>query len=189
MPKACKRPAPSWKPHRSLVLIQRRPSSDRYRGDIRLVQLSDGRKTQVIDLKPFAMRGDLCSTEELEPLRALLEDPARIKIAHNAKFDAKWVGHHLGVELNGVFDTYLASQLISAGDQDRRHSLADVTQFFTGVELDKSMQLSDWSADELSQSQVEYAARDAAIMPQLREQVAERLKTDGLENVAALELN
>ena len=32
---------------------------DPYRGDIRLVQLSDGRKTQVIDLKPFAMRGDL----------------------------------------------------------------------------------------------------------------------------------
>ena len=86
-----------------------------------------------------------------------------------------------------MFDTYLASQLISAGDQDRRHSLADVTQFFTGVELDKSMQLSDWSADELSQSQVEYAARDAAIMPQLREQVADRLKADGLENVAALE--
>ena len=118
---------------------------DPYRGDIRLVQLSDGRKTQVIDLKPFAMRGDLRSTEELEPLRALLEDPTRIKIAHNAKFDAKWVRHHLGVELNGVFDTYLASQLISAGDQDRRHSLADVTQFFTGVELDKSMQLSDWN--------------------------------------------
>ncbi|MEO7674081.1 MAG: DNA polymerase [Pyrinomonadaceae bacterium] len=162
---------------------------DPYKGDIRLVQLSDGRNTQVIDLKPFAERGDLRETEELAPLRDLLSDGARIKIAHNAKFDAKWTRYHLGAELNGVFDTFLASQLISAGDQDRRHSLADVTQFFTGVELDKAMQLSDWSAAELSHSQVEYAARDAAIMPQLREKMAERLKTDDLETVAALEFD
>ncbi len=162
---------------------------DPYRGDIRLVQLSDGKSTQVIDLKPFAARGDLRTMEELAPLRDLLSDTARIKIAHNAKFDAKWVRHHLGADLNGVFDTFLASQLISAGDQDRRHSLADVTQFFTGVELDKSMQVSDWSAAELSHSQVEYAARDAAIMPQLREKVAERLKNDELEDVAALEFD
>lgn len=160
---------------------------DPYRGDLRLVQLSDGKNTQVIDLKPFAEKGDLRTMSGLAPLRSLLSNKTQTKIAHNAKFDAKWVRHHLGAELNGVFDTFLASQLISAGDQDRRHSLADVTQFFTGVELDKSMQVSDWSATELSHSQVEYAARDAAIMPQLREKVAERLKNDELEQVAELE--
>ncbi len=158
---------------------------DPYRGDIRLVQLSDGKNTQVIDLKPFAAKGDLRTMSELAPLRDLLADRSRVKIAHNAKFDAKWVRHHLGAELNGVFDTFLASQLIAAGDQDRRHSLAEVAKFFTEVELDKSMQVSDWSAAELSHSQVEYAARDAAIMPQLREQLAERLKNDDLEQVAA----
>ena len=99
---------------------------DPYRGELRLVQLSDGRNTQVIDLKPFAARGDLRTMEELAPLRDLISDTSRVKIAHNAKFDAKWVRHHLGAELNGVFDTFLASQLISAGDQDRRHSLADI---------------------------------------------------------------
>jgi DNA polymerase I len=112
-----------------------------------------------------------------------------VKIAHNAKFDAKWVRHHLGAELDGVFDTFLASQLIAAGDQDRRHSLAEVAKFFTEIELDKSMQVSDWSAAELSHSQIEYAARDAAIMPQLREQLAERLKNDDLEQVAQLEFD
>ena len=160
---------------------------DPYRGELRLVQLSDGRNTQVIDLRHFSAGGGPRGNPDLQPLFDLLEDNSVTKIAHNAKFDAKWVRHHLGCELNGVFDSFLASQLIAAGDTDRRHSLADVTQFFTGIELDKSMQVSDWGANELSHSQVEYAARDAAIMRQVRDQVAERLKKDELENVASLE--
>ena len=160
---------------------------DPYRGELRLVQLSDGRNTQVIDLRHFSGNGGPRGNPDLQPLFDLLEDKSVTKIAHNAKFDAKWVRHHLGCELNGVFDSFLASQLIAAGDTDRRHSLADVTQFFTGIELDKSLQVSDWSANELSHSQVEYAARDAAIMRQVRDQVAERLKKDELENVANLE--
>lgn len=160
---------------------------DPYKGELRLLQLSDGRSTQIIDLRSFGSNGDLAKNPALEPLRELLADGSVVKIAHNAKFDAKWVRHHLGVELNGIFDTYIASQLIAAGDQDRRHSLADVAQFFTGVELDKSMQVSDWSANELSHSQIEYAARDAAVMRQLREQIAARLKADDLERVASLE--
>ncbi len=160
---------------------------DPYRGDLRLIQLSDGKNTQVIDLKSFAERGDTRKMAELGPLRELLSNNRQTKIAHNAKFDSKWIRHHLGAELNGVFDTYLASQLIAAGDQDRRHSLADVAQFFTSTELDKSQQISDWSANELSHSQVEYAARDAAVMVPLREQMAERLRSDELENVAKLE--
>lgn len=162
---------------------------DPYKGEIRLVQLSDGKATQVIDLKPFSDAGGLRTADELQPLRDLLSDPNITKVAHNAKFDAKWVRHHLGCELNGIFDTYLASQLISAGDQDRRHSLHDVAQFFTGTELDKSQQVSDWGADALSHEQIEYAAKDAAVMVPLHDQVAERLKIDGLTDVAALEFD
>ncbi|CAN5493902.1 bifunctional 3'-5' exonuclease/DNA polymerase [soil metagenome] len=160
---------------------------DPYRGDVRLVQLSNGKDTQVIDLKPFATRGDLRTSEELAPLRELLSADKPIKIAHNAKFDAKWVKHHLGAELGGVFDTLLASQLIAAGDQDRRHSLAEVTSYFLGTELDKSEQVSDWNAPELSQSQIEYAAKDAATMIPLREKMLEKLKADELISVAKLE--
>ncbi len=162
---------------------------DPYKGELRLVQLSDGKSTQVIDLRHFGSNGDLRTNEALQPLRDLISDKANIKIAHNAKFDAKWVRHHLGCELDGIFDTYLASQLIAAGDSERRHSLADAAQFFTGIELDKSMQVSDWSSAELSHSQIEYAARDAAIMRQLRDEMADRLGRDDLERVAALEFD
>jgi len=162
---------------------------DPYDGMLRLVQLSTGRDTKVIDLKPFATRGDLRTSAELAPLRDLLSAPKPIKIAHNAKFDAKWISHHLGAQLGGAFDTLLASQLIAAGDQDRRHSLGEVTSYFLGTELDKSEQVSDWSAPELSQSQIEYAARDAATMIPLREKIVEKLKSDELVKVAKLEFD
>ena len=162
---------------------------DPYNGMLRLVQLSTGKDTKVIDLKPFGERGDLRSSEELAPLRDLLAAPKPIKIAHNAKFDAKWISHHLGVQLGGTFDTLIASQLIAAGDQDRRHSLLEVTSFFLGTELDKSEQVSDWSAPELSQSQIEYAARDAATMIPLREKIVEKLRADELIKVAKLEFD
>jgi len=160
---------------------------DPYRGDLRLVQLSNGKNTVVVDLKPFRERGSLREIPELAPLRDLLASYSETKVAHNAKFDAKWVRHHLGVEIGSVYDTYLASQLISAGDSDRRHGLADLAQFFLGTELDKTEQISDWSADELSASQIEYAARDAAIMLQLRDKVHERIVNDQLETAAEIE--
>ncbi|HRH44580.1 MAG TPA: DNA polymerase [Pyrinomonadaceae bacterium] len=162
---------------------------DPFNGNIRLVQLSNGAETKVIDLKPFREKGDLHTLPELAPLRDLLKNPKVEKVAHNAKFDAKWVKHHLGVDVGGLFDTLLASQLIAAGDQDRRHNLAEVTSFFLGQELDKSEQVSDWSANELSHSQVEYAARDAATMLPLREKVWEKLKSDELDKTAKLEFD
>ena len=160
---------------------------DPFDGELRLVQFSDGKGTVVIDLLPFGGGGSIRDSIELEPLRDLIENERVMKVAHNAKFDAKWVRYHLGCELNGIFDTYLASLLISAGDGDRRHSLADAAQFFTGTELDKSEQVSDWSSAELAQSQLEYAARDAAILIPLKEQMTERLTSDGLEAAARLE--
>lgn len=162
---------------------------DPYDGNIRLVQLSNGRDTSVIDLMPFREKGDLKTLPELAPLRELLAAPKPIKIAHNAKFDAKWVCYHLGTDINGIFDTLLASQIIAAGDQDRRHNLAEVANFFLGIEVDKSEQVSDWSAPELSDSQVQYAAKDAAIMVGLREKIVERLKQDELVKVAKLEFD
>ena len=142
----------------------------------------------MIDLKPFADKGDIMTMPELEPLRKLLRRRKnRSRLRTMRSFDAKWVGHHLKTELGGAFDTYLASQLISAGEKDRRHSLAHVANFFIGTELDKSEQRSDWSADELSGAQIEYAAKDAATMIPLYEKIVEKLREDGLTEAARIE--
>jgi len=169
---------------------------DPYRGELRLVQLSDGRNTKVIDLRNFGsgQKGDLSESvkalranPDLAPLRDLLSSTKPTKIAHNAKFDTKWVRHHLGCEVGGVYDSYLASILIAAGEGDRRHGLADVVQFFLGRTLDKAEQVSDWGAAELSNAQIEYAAMDAAIMPEVKAKLAERIATDGLADVLRIE--
>ncbi|HTH51614.1 MAG TPA: DNA polymerase [Pyrinomonadaceae bacterium] len=164
-----------------------------YRGELRLVQLSNGRNTKVVDLRPFGSGewrdgGDkLRKNPDLQPLRDLLASKKQVKIAHNAKFDTKWSRHHLGVEVGAVYDTYLASILIAAGEGERRHGLADVVQFFLQRTLDKTEQVSNWGANELSQSQIEYAARDAAIMNEVREKLDQRIASDSLEKVLALE--
>ncbi len=169
---------------------------DPYRGELRLVQLSNGKNTKVVDLRGFgggqwaAGSGrelQLKNSPALAPLRDLLASKKQVKIAHNAKFDTKWVRHHLCVEVGAVYDTYLASILIAAGEGERRHGLADVVQFFLGQTLDKSQQVSDWGANELSHSQIEYAARDAAIMPEVREKLDERIAADCLGDVLDLE--
>ena len=160
-------------------------SLDPYGGRMRLVQLAAPDGVRLIDLDSFA-DGDARRAEALEPLRRLLAAPRPIKIAHNAKFDAKWAKHYLGVELGGVFDTLLASQIVSAGDTDDRHSLETVAARYLNETIDKSEQLSDWSG-ELSASQLEYAARDAAVMLPLREKLIERLKANDLVRCAALE--
>ena len=81
---------------------------DPYRGELRLVQLSDGKNTKVIDLRSFGSGQwtvdsgqPLRDNTELAPLRDLLSSTRQTKIAHNAKFDTKWVRHHLGVEVGG----------------------------------------------------------------------------------------
>jgi DNA polymerase-1 len=155
-------------------------------GDIRLVQLAAPDSVRVIDLKPFRENGDLKTNPDLEPLRRLLSANIPVKIAHNAKFDAKWVRHHLGVDVGGVFDTYLASQIASAGDSDHRHSLAETVSRYLNQEVDKTEQVSDW-AGELSQSQLEYAAKDAALLLPLRERLADKLRQEELEQVSKIE--
>jgi DNA polymerase I len=160
-------------------------SLDPYRGRLRLIQLAAPDGARVIDLERFRDT-DLKNGEALAPLRELLAAPRPVKIAHNAKFDAKWVKHTLGVELGGLFDTLLASQIISAGDTEERHSLEAVAARYLDERIDKEEQLSDWSG-ELSPAQLEYAARDASVLLPLREKQIEKLKADALINCAQLE--
>jgi DNA polymerase-1 len=159
---------------------------DPYRGRLRLLQLSAPDGVRVIDLDRFNESGDAKTNDALAPLRQLLAAPRPVKIAHNAKFDAKWTRHVLGVELGGLFDTLLASQIVAAGDTEDRHGLEAVAARYLDVTVDKAERLSDWGG-ELSASQLEYAARDASILLPLREKLIERLKTDALLRCAVLE--
>jgi ribonuclease D len=133
----------------------------------------------VIDLKPFAERGDLRTSTELAPLRDLLAAPKPIKIAHNAKFDAKWVSHHLGVS-SAALSTRCSPAMIAAGDQDGGIRLAMSRVIFSAPNSTRANRSAIGARAELSQSQIEYARADAATMIPLREKIVEQIKTDEL---------
>jgi DNA polymerase I-like protein with 3'-5' exonuclease and polymerase domains len=158
---------------------------DPYTSRLRLIQLATTDRVYIVDFDHFA-NGDSTKSEALAPLRRLLEAPRPIKIAHNAKFDAKFIKHNLGIDLGGLFDTLLASQLVGAGDIEERHGLETVASRYLNEAVDKSERLSNWNF-ELSEAQLEYAARDAAILLPLREKLIERLKSESLVKVAQLE--
>src|SRR5713101_1200574 len=158
---------------------------DPFTSRLRLIQLAAADGVAIVDLDAFT-NGQPAENETLAPLRRLLEAPRPIKIAHNAKFDAKFIKHNLGADIGGLFDTLLASQIISAGDIEERHGLDTVASRYLNESVDKSERLSNWNF-ELSEAQLEYAARDAAILLPLRERLIERLKSDSLVKCAQLE--
>src|SRR5512147_2174865 len=75
---------------------------DPFTSRLRLIQLAAPDKVFIVDLDAFR-NGDATKSEALAPLRQLLEAQRPIKIAHNAKFDAKFIKHNLGVDLGGLF--------------------------------------------------------------------------------------
>jgi DNA polymerase I-like protein with 3'-5' exonuclease and polymerase domains len=160
---------------------------DPYTSRLRLIQLATPDRVYLVDFDHFS-DGDTRKSEALEPLRRLLAAPRPIKIAHNAKFDAKFIKHNLGVDLVGLFDTLLASQIVSAGDIEERHGLETVAGRYLNELVDKTERLSNWNF-ELSPAQLEYAARDAAILLPLREKLIERLKAESLVKCAQLEFD
>ena len=158
---------------------------DPYLARLRLIQLGTPDGVYIIDVNHFA-DADMKQGEGLAPLRRLLSSPRPIKIAHNAKFDAKFIKHNLGVDVIGLFDTLLASQLVSAGDIEERHGLAAIAERYLNETVDKTERLSNWEF-ELSETQLQYAARDAAVLIPLREKLIERIKSLGLIKCAQLE--
>ena len=158
---------------------------DPYLARLRLIQLATSDGVFIVDLNHFA-GSDMKKSDALAPLRQLLTAPRPIKIAHNAKFDAKFLKHNLGVDIVGLFDTLLASQLVSAGDIEERHGLEAIAGRYLNEAVDKSERLSNWEFD-LSESQLEYAARDAAVLIPLREKLIDRIKAQGLIQCAQLE--
>lgn len=152
---------------------------DPLRSRVRLLQIATPEQSYVFDL--FQVRAF-----DHARLRDIISSPAPTKVFHNAKFDVKMLLHHFKLEVRGVFDTLLASQLIGAGRSEGGHGLAAVSDRHLGELIDKSMQVSDWSG-ALSNAQYEYAAKDAALMLPLRDTLAEKLVALGLEDAAKLE--
>ena len=110
-------------------------------------------------------------------LKAILADPARLKLFHVARFDLAVIKPYLGVVATPVFCTKIASKLVRTYTD--RHGLKDVLRETIGVDISKAQQSSDWGAAELSEAQKDYAASDVRYLHRAYAVLAERLAREG----------
>ncbi len=106
----------------------------------------------------------------------LLDQKHILKLFHFARFDVAVLKHHLGAITNPVFCTKIASKLVRTYTD--RHSLKDLVKETLGKELDKSDQTSDWAKDDLTDSQLEYAANDVRVLIPIYERMKSILERE-----------
>ncbi|MEM9164027.1 MAG: ribonuclease H-like domain-containing protein [Cyanobacteria bacterium P01_F01_bin.4] len=161
---------------------------DRYRGSSAIAV-----DTETMGLNPHRDRLcliQLCDTEgyvsavriergqmAAPNLKQLLESPQSLKIFHFARFDLATLKHYLGISVNPVFCTKIASKL--ARTYSPRHGLKELVRELQGIELDKTAQSSDWgNAANLSDEQLAYAANDVRYLHEMSQQLTSMLKRE-----------
>jgi len=128
-----------------------------------------------------------CEPGVKEALRTLLSNDA-VKVFQNAKFDINFLKSEKIVLGGPIFDTMIAGRLLWSPSGPPGFSLAALSEFFLGETLPKEEQTSDFSGD-LRKEQLEYAARDASVLLELRSIMAPALKANGLVDIAKIEFN
>ena len=136
-----------------------------------VVQLSDGGADE--HLVRFNPGSDYAAPN----LKALLADPARVKLYHFGRFDIAALQHYLGIVAAPVYCTKIASRLVRTYTD--RHGLKELVRELLGQELSKAQQSSDWGAPELSDAQKEYAASDVRYLHRMRDELDRRLAREG----------
>lgn len=142
------------------------PLSDR----VRLLSIAtlSGGKPIVFDL--FSIGGVKLLREELKQLRG---------IAHNAAFDLAFLTR-AGAPLGLTDCTQIAAHI--AGSEMGSLGLATLAGKYLGREVDKTLQLSDWTG-QLSDKQIAYAAKDAELVRDLWFILQDRIRRQGSERV------
>ncbi len=115
-------------------------------------------------------------------LKALFADDAVTKIFHYARFDVAIIKKYLGVDCAPVYCTKIASRL--ARTYTGNHGLKDVCKELLSIDLSKEQQSSDWAAETLSPSQIEYAAADVLYLHQIRDKLETILQREGRSDLA-----
>lgn len=141
-----------------------------------LVQLSDGGPDE--HLVRFAPDSDYAAPN----LRALLADPARVKLFHFGRFDLAAISHYLEVTAAPVYCTKIASRLVRTYTD--RHGLKELVRELLGQDISKAQQSSDWGGPVLSEAQKDYAASDVRFLHALREELDRRLAREGRTELA-----
>ncbi|MBL6785429.1 MAG: ribonuclease D [Rickettsiales bacterium] len=99
-------------------------------------------------------------------LKKILADNSIEKIMHFARFDVAVIKHYLGVDIENIFCTKIASRLTRTYTD--YHGLKDICAELIGVSISKVKQCSNWASPDLSDAQLSYAAQDVLYLHDLK---------------------
>ncbi|TVT40579.1 hypothetical protein FNT36_13995 [Hymenobacter setariae] len=145
----------------------------RYGRHLALIQVFDGEAVYLID--PLPLEPDMAAG--LEPLFAVLRDPAVAKVFHSCKSDILLLDELFGVHCRNIVDTSVQFTLLAL--EDNNISLGRLIQSELGFEVDKGEQKSNWLKRPLTEAQKEYAANDVLYLFELTDRLAARLQEQG----------
>lgn len=111
-----------------------------------------------------------------------LTDPTRTKLFHFARFDVSIIRHYLGVVINPIYCTKIASRL--ARTYTDSHGLKELCRELLQLQISKQQQSSDWGNGKLTQDQMDYAASDVLHLHKLREILNVMLEREGRKSLA-----
>ena len=164
----------------------------------RLLQICDTNQDEANNRTVYVF--DLFKVSAVPELKKFIESREML-IGHNLNFDLQF-NLKQGIDFKGkLFDTFIAERCLRAGFKEKKIapktkkpyfadiscSLKAVVSRRLDIELDKEMQVSDWSKDALDIEQIEYAAKDVDILPFVAASQLAELKEEGLLDIYSLE--
>lgn len=148
---------------------------DFFRDRLCLVQIADGKgDAHLIQIAK--------GQTEAPRLQALLEDPARTKIFHYARYDLSALQIWLSIDVDPIYCTKTASRLCRTYADKHSHKV--LLKELLGIDANKEEQLSDWGCEDLTDKQKEYAAADVLYLHQLRAKLEVMLAREGRTDLA-----
>lgn len=141
-------------------------SFHRFIDRIYLLQITTRERSAIIDPLPIGMP---------TALGDILQDPMVEVVFHDADYDLRLLHQDYGWQVNHIFDTRIAAQLLGI----KSFGLAALLEQFFEVKLDKKHQRADWSLRPLTQGMLDYAAQDTKYLLDLRDELKVRLEKLG----------
>ena len=112
----------------------------------------------------------------------MLQNKEIKKIFHYARADLLFIKKYLDVKVENVECTKIMSKI--ARSYSDKHGLKDLIKEFTGIDINKNLQSSDFGG-ELSEKQLQYCAKDVIFLHKIYEKLKKiliREKRDYLYN-------
>lgn len=119
---------------------------------------------------------DPIALSDLTPFAPILADTARRKIFFSASNDLPLLVDACGAIPQNVFDVQTA---VGFCGETGNQSLKAVVKEHLGIDLAKTETRSDWTKRPLDPQQLRYAADDVVLLPELAEELSQKLAANG----------